>query len=42
MTLDNSLYHEGYNIKRIINYTANPVEKFNDEGFIEKLKIKNA
>ena len=37
--LDQQLISEGYNIKRIINYTANPVEKFNDK-FIEKLKLK--
>ena len=37
--LDQQLIFEGYNIKRIINYTANPVEKFNDK-FIEKLKLK--
>ena len=37
--LDQQLSSEGYNIKRIINYTANPVEKFNDK-FIEKLKLK--
>ena len=37
--LDQILISEGYNVKRIINYTANPVEKFNDE-FIEKLKLK--
>ena len=37
--LDQQLISEGYNVKRIINYTANPVEKFNDE-FIEKLKLK--
>ena len=37
--LDQRLISEGYNVKRIINYTANPVEKFNGE-FIEKLKLK--
>ena len=37
--LDQQLISEGYNVKRIINYTANPVEKFNGE-FIEKLKLK--
>ena len=37
--LDQQLISEGYNVKRIINYTANPVEKFNDK-FIEKLKLK--
>ncbi len=37
--LDQKLISEGYNVKRIINYKANPVEKFNDK-FIEKLKLK--
>ena len=37
--LDQQLIVKGYNVKRIINYTANPVEKFNDK-FIEKLKLK--
>ena len=37
--LDQILIFEGYNVKRIINYTANPVEKFSDT-FIEKLKLK--
>ena len=36
--LDQQLISEGYNVKRIINYIANPIEKFNDE-FIEKLKL---
>jgi len=36
--LDQQLIGEGYNIKRIINYRANPVEKFN-QGFIDKLKL---
>ena len=36
--LDQQLISEGYNVKRIINYTANPVEKFSDT-FIEKLKL---
>ena len=36
--LDQILISEGYNIQRIINYKANPVEKFSDT-FIEKLKI---
>ena len=35
--LDQMLLSEGYNIQRIINYRANPVEKFSDT-FIEKLK----
>jgi len=37
--LDQILISEGYNIQRIINYKANPVEKFSDT-FIEKLKLK--
>ena len=37
--LDQQLISEGYNVKRLINYSANPVEKFN-ETFIEKLKLK--
>jgi len=37
--LDQKLISEGYNVKRIINYTANPVKKF-DNDFIEKLKLK--
>ncbi len=37
--LDKELILEGYNIKRIINYRANHIEKFNLE-FIEKLKKK--
>ena len=37
--LDQQLISEGYNVKRIINYTVNLVEKFNDK-FIEKLKLK--
>jgi uroporphyrinogen-III synthase len=37
--LDQQLISEGYSIKRIINYRANPIEKF-DENFIEKLKLK--
>ena len=37
--LDQDLISDGYNIKRIINYIARPVEKINDE-FIEKLKLK--
>ena len=36
--LDQILISEGYNIQRIINYKANPVEKFSDI-FIEKLKL---
>ena len=37
--LDQQLISEGYNIKRIINYRANPIKKYN-EDFIEKLKLK--
>ncbi len=37
--LDQQLISEGYNVKRIVNYSAKPVEKFN-EVFIEKLKLK--
>ena len=36
--LDQILISEGYNIQKIINYKANPVEKFSDT-FIEKLKL---
>ena len=36
--LDQMLISEGYNVKRIVNYKANPVEKF-DNKFIEKLKL---
>jgi uroporphyrinogen-III synthase len=37
--LDKQLMSEGYNVERIINYRANPIDKY-DEGFIEKLKLK--
>ena len=37
--LDQQLASEGYNIKRIINYRANPIKKF-DQIFIDKLKSK--
>ena len=37
--LDQQLISEGYKVKRIINYSTKPVEKFN-EVFIEKLKFK--
>tara|TARA_B110001450_G_scaffold249144_1_gene266162 strand:+ start:424 stop:1122 length:699 start_codon:yes stop_codon:yes gene_type:complete len=37
--LDQQLVIEGYTIKRIINYRANAIEKY-DERFIEKLKSK--
>ena len=36
--LDQMLISEGYNVKRIVNYKANSVEKF-DNKFIEKLKL---
>ena len=37
--LDQQLITKGYNIKRIINYRAKPIEKF-EQSFIDKLKIK--
>ena len=37
--LDQELISEGYSVKRIINYTAKPIEKIN-ETFIDKLKLK--
>ena len=37
--LDRNLISEGYNIKRIINYSANPIAKF-EQNFIDKLKLK--
>ncbi len=37
--LDQELISEGYNVKRIINYISNPIEKFNLD-FVEKLKLK--
>ena len=37
--LDKELISKGYVIKRVINYRANPIEKY-DEVFIEKLKLK--
>ena len=37
--LDKELISEGYNVKRVINYTVKPIEKFNDK-FIAKLKLK--
>jgi len=37
--LDQQLITKGYNVKRIINYRANPIEKF-DQGFMDKLKLK--
>ncbi len=33
------LISEGYNIKRVVNYKANSIEKF-DQKFIDKLKLK--
>ena len=36
--LDEQLIKSGYNVKRIINYTVKPIEKF-DENFIDKLKL---
>ncbi|MDC0373710.1 uroporphyrinogen-III synthase [Candidatus Pelagibacter ubique] len=37
--LDKELTSSGYMIERLINYRANPIEKY-DESFIEKLKLK--
>ena len=37
--LDQDLISSGYIIERIVNYRANPIEKY-DEDFIEKLKLK--
>ena len=37
--LDKDLISNGYTIERVINYRANPIEKY-DENFIEKLKLK--
>ena len=37
--LDHQLEEEGYNIKRVINYKASPIEKF-EERFIDELKLK--
>ena len=39
VNLDQQLANEGYNIKRVINYKTNHVEKF-DEKFINELKLK--
>ena len=36
--LDQNLISEGYNIKRVIDYRTNPIEKF-EQSFIDKLKI---
>jgi len=37
--LDSELVSNGYTIERVINYIANPIEKY-DGVFIEKLKLK--
>ena len=37
--LDKELISEGYNVKRVINYTVKQIEKFDDK-FIENLKLK--
>ena len=37
--LDQDLISNGYTIERLINYRANPIEKY-DEDFIKKLKLK--
>jgi len=37
--LDQQLISQGYNIKRLINYKAKPIVKF-DQTFIDKLKLK--
>ena len=37
--LDHELTSNGYTIERVINYRANPIERY-DEDFIEKLKLK--
>ena len=37
--LDRELISNGYIIERVINYRANPIEKY-DEAFVEKLKLK--
>ena len=37
--LDQQLISDGYNIKRVINYRANQIEKY-DQDLIEKLKLK--
>jgi uroporphyrinogen-III synthase len=36
--LDQQILSEGYNIERVINYKANPIEKY-DKDFIDKLKL---
>ena len=37
--LDQDLISNGYTVERVINYRANPIDKY-DEDFIEKLKLK--
>ena len=37
--LDSELISNGYTTERVINYRANPIEKY-DEDFIKKLKLK--
>ena len=37
--LDQQLITKGYKIERIINYRANPIEKF-EQSFIDRLKLK--
>jgi uroporphyrinogen-III synthase len=37
--LDKKIIFQGYNIERVVNYRANPIEKY-DENFIEKLKLE--
>ena len=37
--LDQDLNSNGYTVERVINYRANPIEKY-DEDFIKKLKLK--
>jgi len=37
--LDQDLISNGYTVERVINYRANPIEKY-DEDFIKKLKLK--
>ena len=37
--LDEQLSSEGYKVERIINYRANPIDKY-DESFMKQLKLK--
>jgi len=37
--LDWQLHSDGYNIDRVVNYRANPIEKY-DQNLIENLKLK--